>query len=114
MAAPSGPPPRFEGLVFGTLIMALGIALLLDRAGVVHLFGYTSFWPFLIIAFGLLKLSHRRADGRREGAGWVLFGVLLLLNEMEMLRFHDSWPLLFVAVGLGMVWKEISRRRGVA
>ena len=114
MAAPSGPPPRFEGLLFGTLIMALGVGLLLDRAGIVHLFGYTSFWPFLIIAFGLVKLSRRRDNGQREGAGWVLFGVLLLLNEMDVLRFHDSWPLLFVAVGLGMVWKEISRRRGVA
>ena len=114
MAAPSGPPLRFEGLLFGTLIMALGIALLLDRTGVVRLFHYTSFWPFLMIAFGLVKLSHRRDSGTREGGGWVVFGVLILLNETDVLRFHNSWPLLFVALGLGMVWKEVSRRRGVA
>ena len=114
MAAPSGPPPRFEGFLFGTLIVALGIGLMLDRAGAVHLFGYTSFWPFLVIAFGLVKLSHRRADGRREGGGWVLFGVLMLLHELDMLRLHDSWPLLLVALGLSMVWKEMTRRRGVA
>ena len=114
MAAPGGPPPRFEGLLFGSLIMALGIGLLLDRAGVVHLFGYTSFWPFLVIAFGLVKLSTRRADGRREGAGWVLFGVLILLNELEVMRLRDSWPLLFVVIGVSMVWREITRRRGVA
>lgn len=102
---------RFEGAVFGILIMALGVALLLDRVGVVSLFGYSTIWPFLVIAFGLVKLSHRRNDGRREGGWWVLFGVWILLNEMRILRFRDSWPLMLVAIGIGMVWKEAVRRR---
>ena len=114
MAAPSGPPARFEGLLFGTIIIVLGITLLLDRAGVVHVFGYRPFWPFLVIAFGLVKLSQPRQDGRREGAGWVLFGVLMLLHEMDVLAFHDTWPLLFVEIGLSMVWKATTRPRGVA
>jgi hypothetical protein len=103
---------RVEGAVFGLLIMALGVALLLDRAGVVSLFGYSTFWPFLVIAFGLVKLSHRRDDGAREGGWWLFVGVWMLLNEMRVLRFRDSWPLLLVAIGISMAWKEVVRRRG--
>jgi hypothetical protein len=114
MAAPSESTPRFEGVVFGALVMLLGIALFLDRAGVVSWFGYASFWPFLIIAFGLVKLSKRRNNGRREGLGWVVFGVLLLLSETGVLRLRDSWPLLLVAIGIGLVFNEISRPRARA
>jgi hypothetical protein len=102
---------RFEGAVFG-LIMTLGVALLLDRAGVVSLVRYSTIWPLLVIAFGLVKLSHRQDDGRREGGWWVFFGVWMLLNAMEVLRFRDSWPLILVAIGLSMAWKELAGRRG--
>src|SRR5258708_36131785 len=100
-----------ERAFFGLLIMALGVALLLDRAGVVELFGYSSFWPFAIMAFGLVKLSHRYEDGHREGGWWLFFGVWLLLNETGVLRGRDTWPLFLVAIGISMVWKELVQRR---
>ena len=106
--------PRIDGAIFGLIIMALGVVLLLDRAGVVTLFGHSTFWPFLIIAFGLLKLSHPRDDGRREGGWWLFFGGWMLLNEMRVVRFRDSWPLFLVAIGISMVWKEVVRGSGVA
>ena len=108
------PAPRFQDAAFGLLIIALGVVLLVDQAGIVTLFGRSTFWPFLVIAFGLARLSQRHASGRRHGGGWVFFGVLLLLNEMRVVRFRDSWPLILVAIGIGMVWKEMFRRRGVA
>jgi len=42
----------------------------------------------------------------------VFFGVLMLLDEMQVLRFRDSWPLLLVAIGISMVWKDVVQRRG--
>ena len=106
------PAPRLDGAVFGLMIIALGVVLMLDRAGIVNLFGRSTFWPFIIIAFGLVKLSQRHDDDRRHGWGWLFFGVLMLLNEMRVLRFRDSWPLFLVAVGIGIVLKEVSGRRG--
>ena len=40
----------------------------------------------------------------------LFIGVLLLLNQMRVLRFQESWPLFIVAVGGTMVWKEVFRR----
>jgi hypothetical protein len=98
------------GLLVGLLIMALGVGLLLDRTGIIAGFGWHNLWPCVLIGVGLIRLSFPRDDGRRDG-GWMLFiGVLLLLNQMRVLRFQESWPLFIVAVGGTMVWKEVFRR----
>ena len=73
--------PIAARLTIGLLIVALGVALLLDRAGVIDAFGRSSFWPFVIICVGLVKLANRPAHGPRQGGWWVFFGVLLLLND---------------------------------
>ena len=74
------------------MIAGLGLVLFLDQTG---LFGWrmsSSLWPFLIIGLGLARFSTPRPDGTREG-GWLIFiGTWLLLNEMRVLRFRDSWP----------------------
>jgi cell wall-active antibiotic response 4TMS protein YvqF len=107
------PEPRVDntgGLVVGLLVMALGIGLLLDRTGILVGFGWHNFWPWVLIAVGLIRLSILRDDGRRVG-GWMLFlGLLLLLNQTHVLRFQESWPLFVVSVGLTMVWKEVFPR----
>ena len=98
-------------LSIGLLILALGVALLLDRAGVIDAFGRSSFWPFAIICVGLVKLASRPEHGPRQG-GWLVFvGVWLLLNDMRVLRFRDSWPLFLVAIGISIVWNSIVPHR---
>lgn len=104
-------PDKTGGLLIGTTIMLIGVALLLDHAGVIRGFHYTTFWGLLVLTIGLLKLSHVREDGRREGGWWVFFGAWMILNETRVWRFRESWPLLLVAVGISMVWKEVFRRR---
>jgi hypothetical protein len=99
-----------SGLVFGVIIMLLGATLFLDRTGVIDAFDYAPFWPVVVITIGLAKLSHRRADGRRHGGWWVVFGAAMLLNEMHVLRGRDAWPLFMVAFGVSIVWKELVRR----
>jgi hypothetical protein len=98
------------GLLIGLIVMALGLGLLLDRTGIIVGLGWRSLWPFVLIGLGLIKLAIPRDDGRRDG-GWMLFiGVLLLLNQMQVLRFQESWPLFIVAVGVTIVWKEVFPR----
>jgi hypothetical protein len=106
---PSNSPRRFDHARFavGLLIVALGFALLLDRAGVVDAFGRSNFWPFALIAVGLVKLANPQEHGPRQGGWWVFFGVWLLLEQMRLLRFRDSWPLFLVAIGVSIVWSQI-------
>ena len=101
------------GMVFGLTIMLLGTALFLDRTGVIDGFDLAMFWPLALITIGLAKLSRRRDDGSRQGGWWVLFGVVLLLNQVHLLHLHDAWPLLVVAFGVSIVWKEMRTRARV-
>jgi hypothetical protein len=102
--------PNVVGIAIGAIIIALGVTILLDRMGIIALFGAHVFWPPIIICFGLLKLSKERADGRREGGWWVFIGVWLLLNNMGALRYRTSWPLFLVAIGVSIVWNAVSAR----
>ena len=108
-AQPTHPERNLGGLLVGLTVMLFGATLFLDRAGLIDGFYYVPFWPVIIVTVGLVKLSHPRADGRREGGWWVFFGVWLLLNETRIIRFRDSWPLFLVALGVAIVWKEFVR-----
>lgn len=101
------------GMFIGLIIMLLGAGLFLDRAGVIDGFDYVNVWPVAIITIGLVKLAHRLDDGRREGGWWVLFGSLMLLAQMHVLRLGEAWPLLLVAFGISIVWKEARTRARV-
>ena len=98
------------GVVIGTTIMLVGMALMLDHAGIITGFRYSIFWG-LVLTLGVVKLSQGPVNGRLEGGWWVFFGVLMLLNETHVLQFHNSWPLFVVAIGISMVWKEVTGMR---
>jgi cell wall-active antibiotic response 4TMS protein YvqF len=110
----SHPPShrRHNGsLIVGTAILLFGLALLLDEAGIIEGPGYATFWSLVIATVGVFKLSQRRADGTRHGIGWVVTGVLLWLTRFRFDWLRQSWPLLLVAVGIAMVWKDLARMR---
>lgn len=110
MADPQRPAQTIGNVLIGVTIMLLGVMIVLDRAGVITRFHYSAFWGILLIAIGLVKLSYRSETGQRQGGWWVFFGVWMLLNETRAWRFHDSWPLLLVAIGINVMWKELVQR----
>ena len=103
------PGPGWAGIVAGLLIVGVGIILLVDQTGLLGWQPSWSVWPLLIIAFGLARFAQQNPDGSRDGGWLMLIGVWLLLNEMRILRFRDSWPLLLVALGVHTMWKAIAR-----
>jgi hypothetical protein len=109
MTTLDGRAPEWAGIAIGLMIVGLGIVLFIDQAG---FFGWQpswSVWPFLIIGAGLARFASPRADGSRGGGWLIFFGVWLLLNEMRVLRFRDSWPLILVAIGVHTMWKALVR-----
>jgi hypothetical protein len=102
-----GRAPEWTGILVGLTIVGFGLILLFDQTG---LFGWQpswSVWPFLIIGAGLARFATPRPDGSREGSWLIFIGVWLLLNEMRVLRFRDSWPLILVALGVHTMWKAL-------
>jgi hypothetical protein len=94
-------------LVAGVAIVVLGIVLLLDRTGVIEWGTRSGWWPLLAILFGVTRLA-TGGRGVYSGALFVTIGVWGLLNELGMLRYEESWPLLLVMLGgsmmLGSFW----------
>ena len=102
--------PGYGGMVIGLVIIILGVVLFLDQTGVLGWRPTWSFWPLLLVVMGLARFAQPRADGSRDG-GWLMFiGLWLLLNEMRVLRYRDSWPLFLVAIGVHTIWKAIARQ----
>ena len=121
-----------ERMVIGLGLVGLGIALTVGQFG--GFFIASRLWPLLLIALGIGKLLAAPAprvagcavgDGvmgvdrgvglsgfqARRGAWLIVIGFWLLLDQLRIFRAGDSWPLLLVAVGLGMVWKATAARQ---
>ncbi len=99
----------FEGLT----LVAIGVVFLLSQFGLLPLEFWRSGWPYLVIALGAIQLVVARSP-RRVGSGvmTVLCGLWFLIAQREAygLTWMNSWPLAFVAIGLGMVARAIAAR----
>ena len=92
---------KTEVLVGGAVLMAIGIALLLDRTGVLVWTTRWSMWAMLIIGYGLVTVWWSRATG----LFLIGFGAWLWAADAGWLPLRESWPLLIVALGLGVMWQ---------
>lgn len=103
-----------RGRVFaGLIIIAVGLVMLSDRIRIsgIHLSG--RYWPFLLVAFGLVRWLDRpirengRRRSRRAGAWFVYLGLWGFVNEFHVLGldYDRSWPLLIVGAGIWMTWR---------
>ena len=95
-----------SGIAFGLMLMLLGIVLVLQNTGLVRPAGV--FWSLLFISLGLAKLFTRRPYRRLEGVGFLFVGSWLLLNQLQVLRYRDSWPILLVGIGISIVWNALA------
>ena len=106
-------------VLVGVLIIAAGLVLLADQIGLsgIHLSGRV--WPVFLIGFGLVRLiapadRGGRPRSRRGGAWFIYLGLWFFVNELHLLGFdyHNSWPLLIVGAGIGMVWRALEAPAG--
>jgi predicted membrane protein len=103
--------------IFGALIVAAGVVLLLDQQGLINadrVFSY--FWPVILIAAGSTMLIDCRGRGGRGiwGISLLAIGALLVLENLGFahIRFDTIWPLIIIGVGVLMIWQAASPRIG--
>jgi hypothetical protein len=95
-----------EGLIFGLLLVSVGVLFLLNRMDVVSIGDIWDWWPLLFIGLGAMKIvMWRSAESVASGLGMTMFGLWFLVSERGWfgLSWSDSWPLALVAIGLSMV-----------
>jgi predicted membrane protein len=92
------------GLVWGALIAAAGVALLLDHMGFITIGSLFRFWPMILIFFGI---GHLFAPSNRVwGLILIVVGAVFQLNNLGFTRIGigDLWPVAIIAVGLVLMW----------
>jgi hypothetical protein len=103
------------GIVFGLMLILLGVVLILRNAGLVPPtrvgFWWLTLWALLFISLGLVKLFTPGPPNRREGIGQLFIGSWLLLNQFQFLNYRDSWPILLVGIGIGITWSALEGPR---
>jgi predicted membrane protein len=100
-------------LVFGLIVLALGVIFVLNNLGLAHLHHYLRYWPVLLMAYGLARLLQpRRGGGRVWGLLVGVFGALLLLRNLHQVDFSvwALWPLFLVLIGLNIIWHALAGR----
>jgi hypothetical protein len=96
-------------VLVGLGLVLLGLALLLERLGLVGFDLVRSIWPLLLVAAGLWKLLQ---PGCRGTGLWLLVaGALLLLHVEQVVSLHRSWPVFVVTAGAAMIVGALDRRR---
>ncbi len=111
-------PPGFRltpHLMFGVLIIVVGVVFTLDNLNIAHAEDYLRYWPVGVIAIGLTKLWQDRRDQGSPigGVMFTLVGTWLLFDTLGYIDANpiDFWPLLLVFVGTVIVWQGIRGRQ---
>lgn len=104
-------------LVFGLVIISLGVVFTLDKLDIVEARGILEYWPVILILAGV---GHLAQPGRASNRGW---GIALLVLGGWYLAYNlgwvvhtplQLWPVVLVVIGLGLVLKAVGgvKRRG--
>jgi predicted membrane protein len=102
-------------VVFGFVVIALGIIFTLDNLHVIYAEDYLRYWPVALIAIGLTKIWQVRSGFGNPIAGFLflLFGTWLLLNNLGYIH-RDAWsfwPVILIFVGSMIMWQGMRGRR---
>ena len=99
-------------LVFGLIIMFVGLVLTLDVLEVVNARNILRFWPVALIAFGVANMTAGDRRGLLRGGLMTFFGSWWLLTTLHVLPSHSwrlFWPLLLVLAGAALVAQTMQR-----
>jgi predicted membrane protein len=101
-------------LIFGLIIVTLGVLWTLDSLGIADAEYYIRYWPSALIALGAAKLwhVHRGRGSAFGGVVLIIIGSVLLLDDLvpASIDLFDLWPLLLVLLGSSLIWRSINGR----
>jgi predicted membrane protein len=104
-------------IVWGGILILLGLVYALDAFGVYRAGDILEFWPLILIGIGATKISQARISSQRTG-GFILvaIGSVFLLRAFHFVWFRgkDLWPVVFLFVGGFLVWQALTHRRSSA
>ncbi len=107
----AGNGSRWSTLAGGVILILGGALFLAQTLDLVHYGGLVGlvrdYWPMLFVAFGITKLFDRESRG--GGLTMIAIGIWLQISNLGLfgLDWSDSWPVLLVLLGAGMILHAI-------
>jgi hypothetical protein len=101
----------------GIFLLVAGIALLLNNFDILNNAPVWKFWPIIFIAIGIGRLLDARSTRENQKGFWMLFlGTWFLISELHIfgLSYYNSWPILLIGMGIGMLWKSFYPSHNIA
>jgi len=93
-------------VIVGLVVVCIGILFLLENLGIVIGINIWDFWPVALILIGLSHIF-RSSETRQafSGAIFIIVGVLLLLNNLDILSFSMRifWPVIVIVLGIAIL-----------
>jgi len=96
-----------ERLVPAIVLISIGAIFLLSNTHIIYFREWLRYWPVILVAAGLVKLVDSQDNGGRIAGGiFIGLGAILLGRELGFIdvRLWDLWPLIPIAIGLGMLF----------
>ncbi len=106
-----GPYPNLTG---GLVLILLGVLFLLTEMGRI---GWIDWWAYFLVGLGAIFLLEAfvrvfSAEGRRGAGGKVIAGlILIVIGGAHLIGFEEWWPLILIAVGVGVLISGLLRRK---
>ena len=101
-------------ILWGLVLIAVGMVFLLDRMDILDLRSLWHYWPLLIVAAGINQTIGYPSAREFSNGLWTVFIGLWLFVVFEGflgLTFRNSWPLFLLMGGLQMVLSPLINRR---
>jgi hypothetical protein len=107
--------PQYQSrkkLAFGLIMIAVGSVFLLDRTDLLELDQLWHYWPALIALSGVIKIiSASKTAHVIKGCMEIVIAFWLYASFEHLWgwSFHNSWPILLIALGVSMIARGFSK-----
>ncbi|HBF50165.1 MAG TPA: hypothetical protein DDX04_07100 [Massilia sp.] len=101
-------------MMWGLVLIAVGVAFLLDRMDVLDIATLWHYWPLLLVVAGINQTIGYPSAREFTSGLWTVFIGLWLFAVFEGLlglTFRNSWPLFILMWGLQLVLEPVIARR---
>jgi hypothetical protein len=101
-------------LVWGLLLVAIGVAIFLDQMGIVETENWWHYWPLVLVVIGINRtIGYPSARDFAGGLWTALVGIWLFATFEGMfgLTFWNGWPIFVIITGFTIAIEPIVARR---